>query len=435
MKKKIRCSFTIVLAFLMFLSACGTKGAEVSSGKSSSDEKKPSGALTGSVNLLQGYSKVEKEASETDPDFAKAYAGFSFKLFNSCAKTGGRENMLLSPISVYYSLAILANGAAGNTKDELEQLLGLPTDRLNENLYAFAHAAPSSDDQKMSIANSLWFRDDGSSLTMEPAFLQSVADWYDAELYADPFDSGTMDRVNAWCLKNTDAMIDRIMSSPPADDEMFYLLNAVAFRGKWNTAYEDRQCLDHRFRNTDKSEKTVPMLHSTEDIYLENAELTGFIKPYRYHEFSFAALLPRDENADIQAFAESLSGEEFLSLLETQEYGSIVDVLLPEFTSECSLGLTDPLHELGLRNFFDGKADLSAMGHSALGELSMAGALQRTYIKLDRTGTEAAAVTAMTGAATDIEPVQPKEVHLTRPFVYMILHRDIPVFIGIVSSL
>ncbi len=42
MKKKIRCSFTIVLAFLMLLSACGTKGVEGSSGKSSSDEKKPS---------------------------------------------------------------------------------------------------------------------------------------------------------------------------------------------------------------------------------------------------------------------------------------------------------------------------------------------------------------------------------------------------------
>ncbi|WP_366508706.1 serpin family protein [uncultured Succiniclasticum sp.] len=60
-------------------------------------------------------------------------------------------------------------------------------------------------------------------------------------------------------------------------------------------------------------------------------------------------------------------------------------------------------------------------------------------MKVNREGTEAAAVTYMPGITTTgvrLDP-EPKEIKLDRPFVYAIMHNEtsIPVFIGILNSM
>ena len=66
-------------------------------------------------------------------------------------------------------------------------------------------------------------------------------------------------------------------------------------------------------------------------------------------------------------------------------------------------------------------------------------ALVKTYIKLDKDGTEAAAVTAVVMKANSIARPEPKikKVYLNRPFVYAIIDAEsgIPLFLGIVNGI
>ena len=76
-----------------------------------------------------------------------------------------RQNSLISPLSVILALSMAANGADGETLTQMEKLLGgeIPLTELNKYLYDYAKKLPSKEKSKLSIANSIWFRDAGDN--------------------------------------------------------------------------------------------------------------------------------------------------------------------------------------------------------------------------------------------------------------------------------
>ena len=95
-------------------------------------------------------------------------------------------NILLSPVSILSALAMTANGAAGETKSQMEDVLGLPVSDLNAYFQSYTDALPAGKDARCSLANSIWFRDDADQLTVEQSFLDVCADYYGADLFRAP---------------------------------------------------------------------------------------------------------------------------------------------------------------------------------------------------------------------------------------------------------
>ena len=393
--------------------------------------------FTASVNLLSGYSRQSTEEPGVSDALRDACSDFSFEMFRRISDSTEDGNVLVSPLSAYYCLALAANGADGETKAELEKTLGLSIADLNRQLYAYEKALPFSEKQKLTLANSLWFRDiDG--LEMEEPYLQTLVDWYDTGVYAEPFDSETARRINEWCSNYTDGMIPEIMSGTPNEEDMIFLLNAVAFRSVWEKEYREDDIEEKTFRNADGSSKTVPMMQSWESVYLKDDSAIGVVRPYRYGEFLFAALLPLDDNADIYEFAASLTAEKWKNLWQNRVQGAEVRTTIPEFSAEEDYLLTDTVKAMGIRKLFSEDADLTKMAHSTAAPFCASAIRQKTYLKLNREGTEAAASTIInvTDAAIEYsEPAVRKVVKLDRPFVYLILCNDVPVFIGVTASL
>ena len=137
--------------------------------------------------------KVPVDTQMTE-DSAAAVMDFCVRLFQEGGVEG--ENVLISPVSVLYALAMAANGAQGDTLEQMEAVLGLPLLELNEFCRAWLAALPE-EDGALSIANSLWFRD-SEMLTVEESFLEANALWYSADVYEAPFDGTTVSDVNAW---------------------------------------------------------------------------------------------------------------------------------------------------------------------------------------------------------------------------------------------
>ncbi len=360
---------------------------------------------------------------------AEALTEFSLNLLR---ENWNGENLLLSPLSVLSALGMTANGARGETLAQMEAVLGLPVEELNEALAAWTENLPRESACRADLANALWLRDDGS-LVPEETFLQTVADWYGAEVFSAPFDAGTRKDINRWVDRNTHGMIPEILEDIPKD-VVLYLVNALALEAEWETVYRTDQVWDHVFTTGEGEEQTGSFLYSSEGYYLKDDGAQGFLKLYEGGRWAFAALLP-EEGTALRDYLDSLTGKGLHALLKHPEE-TLVEAAIPKFQCRYGVNLVESLKAMGMPSaFLPGEANFSGMG-TAAGPLFISGVLHRTYLSVDEKGTKAGAATAVAmsgGGGAGMMPV----VHLNRPFLYLLvdLETGLPAFLGAVTEL
>ena len=383
------------------------------------------------TDLMTGIKAASHETVKPDDAFKSAYGNFSVELLKKCFD--GKSNTLISPLSVSTALTMTANGANGQTKEEMEKVLGngISLDELNKYLSSFNDSLTSGEDFKLKNANSIWFRDEENRLTVEKDFLQKNADYFGAAIYKRAFDNATCKDINNWVSDNTDGMIDKILDNIP-DEAIMYLINAVSFDAEWENVYKENDIADGKFTNSEDKLMNVTMMHSTESIYLESNSCKGFIKQYKGGKYSFAALLPDN---DIASFISSLSGEKLCRILSSTESCS-VETKLPKFSYEYSDTLNNALSQLGMPTAFDEfNADFSGIGKSTVGNISIGKVIHKTKIEVNEKGTKAGAA-ALVEMVDNACAINEKQVILNRPFMYMILDNEtmLPLFAGIYTG-
>ena len=376
---------------------------------------------------------VPAKAVDVLPDMdagAAAAADFGVRLFKTSIEEG--ENTLISPLSVLYALAMTANGADGETLAQMEQVLGMDVDNLNSYMLAYLELLPESKDYKMSLANSIWFKDD-PNFAVEQSFLQTNADYYGAGAYKAAFDEGTRNDINNWVEEHTDGMIPEIIDEIP-DEAIMYLVNALAFDAKWADEYEEHQIREGRFTMEDGTRQDVDMMHSEEYTYLEDEMATGFIKYYKDRKYAFVAMLP-NEGVSVSQYVDSLTGEHLRELLNNPQ-DLTVFASIPKFETEYDIEMSEVLQEMGMTDAFDWQvADFSRLGTYNVDGMNICinRVLHKTFISVSEQGTRAGAATAVEMVAEGaMEIVEFKEVVLDRPFVYMLIdcETNLPFFIG-----
>lgn len=444
--KTIACMTAAVL-IAVSLAACGEKAAvpddtdgvtgntDTAGGTSADNGELPEAIPLSVKNLMENVTPQTTETGPVNGDFVAASADFALGLFRKSAAAG--ENTMISPLSVLIALSMTANGAAGETLQQMENVLGsgLTIDQLNEYLRDFTSSLTSADKARLTAANSVWFRDDGGSIAVNADFLQKNADYYHADAYGAAFDDRTVDDINSWVSRHTDGLIDGILDKIPAEAVM-YLINAVVFDAEWEKVYTLEQVYDGIFHAHGGSEQTVPMMRSEETRYLDDGKATGFIKPYAGGRYSFAALLP-NEDVLLEDYIASMTGESFLGTLSGPKSG-IVYAEMPKFTSEYKIEMNGILTELGIEDAFSASlADFSKLGSSPLGNIFISSVLHKTYISVDELGTKAGAVTSVEMSVTSMPAEDIYTVTLDRPFVYAIIDNatNLPLFIGAVTGI
>ena len=376
---------------------------------------------------------VPAKAVDVLPDMdagAAAAADFGVRLFQTSMEEG--ENTLISPLSVLYALAMTANGADGETLAQMEQVLGMDVDNLNSYMLAYLDLLPESKDYKMSLANSIWFKDDPDFI-VEQSFLQTNADYYGAGAYKAAFDEGTRNDINNWVKEHTDGMIPEIIDEIP-DEAIMYLVNALAFDAKWEDEYEEHQIREGRFTMEDGTRQDVDMMHSEEHTYLEDDVATGFIKYYKDRRFAFVAMLP-NEGVTVSQYVDSLTGEHLRELLNNPQDVTVF-ASIPKFETEYSIEMSEVLQEMGMTDAFDWRvADFSRLGTYNVDGMNIFinRVIHKTFISVSEQGTRAGAATVVELAPGSAAPeIEYKEVILDRPFVYMLIdcETNLPFFIG-----
>lgn len=395
-------------------------------------------SLTGCGSKIQATNLMEEKKpanpvkmtsiSETN---TIAATDFAVRLFQQAKN--GEENTLISPLSVLPALSMTCNGAKDETRFQMEQTLGMPVDKLNEYLYSYIHHLPNEKDCQFHLANSIWLRD-AKDFIVDDNFLKNNAKYYDAGIYQSAFDDQTLADINNWVAAQTNDMIPTILDQIDSDAYM-YLINALSFDSKWSSIYESSSVSNGVFTTENGTSQDVEMMHSSEYEYIEDENVSGFLKPYSGYSYAFVALLPK-EGIPLTEYVNSLTGEHLHHLLTTVEECPIT-AGIPKFETEFSIDLIPPLQTLGIHDAFDKDlANFSGMGSfdSPWERLYINSILHKSFFSIGEKGTKAGASTivGMEKSASSINPEEAKEVILDRPFLYMIVDYEnrFPIFIG-----
>ena len=361
-----------------------------------------------------------KPNSAVDNRLTVANSRFSFKLFDQLAKAETGKNIFVSPASVAFTLAMIYNGASGETQEGMIKTLewqGMSLSEINQ-AHAALRALLASADSKVqiSIANSLWARD---GVVFKPEFIQRNQNFYAAEVANVDFAAVTAPALlNNWVKQKTNGKITQIVERIPSD-AVLYLLNAIYFKGNWAAPFDKAQTRDRQFALLNGARKKLPMMSQSGRFrYSENEKFQIISLPYGTGRTCMDIFLPA-KDSNLKAFQAELSPANFekwiLQLRSTE--GNIV---LPRFKLEYEVTLNSTLKTLGMETAFDPQhADFSGMySKSALANVFIGEIKHKTFVEVNEEGTEAAAVTSGGMRVTSFVP--PFNMTVDRPFFCVI---------------
>jgi len=367
--------------------------------------------------------------SDLPAETRQAILSFSQALFHGMLDSDGL-NPVLSPLSAYYALAMVALGAGGETAAEFQDVLGRDPAALAEDLRVLtALLTATSGNTALNIAGGVWTDE---NFTIHPEFAALLENYFDAPAESLDFDDPeTVRMINAWVAEQTHGLIEDLLSSIGQDTVML-LVNTLYFRAQWAAAFHPMTTFDGMFHPTDGAEvetaflstRSVPLYVSVTDQH-EAVSL-----PYDDDRLAFLLVRPTD-GTDVRDFAENFDLTATLASLETHDS---VRVRMPKLDLTFDLTLNTLLEQMGLVSAFSNSADFSGL-LAEYEPLRISRVLQKVRLLVDEDGTEAAAATAIEVEVTMID-LEQLNLNFDTPYLYVIYDMElgIPLFMGILEN-
>ena len=351
-------------------------------------------------NTLSGKREKKKQVVVVEDD------SFNMKIIKEVNK-GEKNNYLISPYSIEIALNMLRDGTNGNSKKELDNLLGKR--KIN---YIQA-------EKRINVANGVFIKDSYKEAVLDD-YNKTINKNYNGEIVYDKLETPKV--VNEWVNKQTNGMIPKLTDETDPNLIMM-LVNALAIDVDWLSNFECNYTSSEEFTKIDGSKYDVSMMKQAFDEdakYFKTDDSKGVILPYKKYgdsELEFIGILP---NKDAYDYVNKLTSEKINDLYDKSKEVKVV-LSLPRFSYDYEMkDSVKKFQKLGVKDVFDeSKADLSKMVNA---EAFVGNVIHKTHISLNEKGTKAAAVTAVEIVAKSAPPSgeQPKEISFNKPFVYMI---------------
>lgn len=350
------------------------------------------------------------------------------------------KNRACSPVNVYMALAMLAECAAGESRQQILSLLGAEDiESLRAQASALWRACYRNDGTVTDVlASSLWLRDD---LPYVESALQALAEHYYASAYSGSMGSEEYNELfRKWLNDNTGNLLSDQISDLSFDaSTLLALATTVYFQASWEDAFPAENTAPDTFHAL-SGDLTHDFMH--QGYFGEYYEGDGFravTKQLGNGGGKMWFFLP-DEGVSVDALPENAQLSSLLYAPDAQNQGKSarIDLSLPKFDISAQTDLTAPLQSLGITDVFSPeRADFSPVFGEMEDELLpyLSDALHGVRVVVDEEGVTAAAYTVLMLRATAALPNKTIEFTLDRPFLFAITSEDnIPLFAGIVHQ-
>ncbi len=363
---------------------------------------------------------VATEATDSQTD------SFAIQMFSILAATQ-EGNTVYSPAGAEAVLQLLKQGARGSTAAELNSLpMGKP---------GIKHTVTPD------IANALFVAD---SITLKEGIQTDT-------VMRVPFDSApakAVATINHWAAAKTKDRISSILT--PGDvspNTKMVAANAIYLKAEWSKPFGPEFTRENAvFTSSDGTTGHVAMMWQQDDFrYAEGEDWQAVALYYKPNitdtknadSVCFIGILPKGNARD---FARTLTPQKYQGIRETlaAKYPQDTIVYLPRFEVETpAFSLKTALTDCGLNNAFSASANFSGFCDTPL---LLSDVLQRGYIRINESGTEAAAVTMAImedSCCPYEEPRRPNVINFNRPFIWVIADLNTPAapyFMGITEK-
>jgi len=436
------------------------------------------------VTIVSLFFTFTTLANQSGPIQANNEFGFKVyqKLLDKKSSSGERsENTFYSPISTYIAFSMLLNGSnhGSDTESVLKRVMELGDvdltslnranhdllNSLQRDLVAYdkdneMHTShdggktwnpPFSDgdepkiDFQLSLANSIWAT---NQVRVKPSYQSNLEEYYQAQ-FDSRFDFLTQTaqataEINKWVNNATNEKIPSIVNERTVKDLIMALINATYLKAGWTIPFYKHTTHNENFyqegpNGLDRTKfKVVDMMQRSGEKFkvVDNDKYRAIELPLGSNErASVYVMLPKGDKTKLAEVENQVKNN--WSNLEgqfNQATYTTVDLKLPKFKVEADVPLKELLtgnKGLGMDLVFSDDAELHEMAEAVVPDASddktvslrVSDAFQKTYIKVDEEGLEAAAVTfigaTITTSLPDYEP--PILFYVDRPFHLVIV--------------
>uniref|UniRef100_A0A3B3ZQ02 Serpin domain-containing protein n=1 Tax=Periophthalmus magnuspinnatus TaxID=409849 RepID=A0A3B3ZQ02_9GOBI len=291
-------------------------------------------------------------------------------------------NIFCSPFSISAALAMVMLGARGNTATQMSECLK------PEN---------AKDDIDASFAQLL-----SELYKPEALYVLSIANrlviFINIKLLA--VDSMFLEHINNWVEEQTQGKItDLLPSGVVSASTRLVLVNAIYFKGKWSSQFQEENTTDGEFRLNKTDTKPVKLMMQKAKFhfsFIEEVKCKVLEMPYEGNDLSMVIILPKDiedETTGLEMLEQMLTYDKFKEWTGRDTMGFVeVKVRLPRFKMEESYDLKEVLKSMGMVDAFDvARSDFSGM--SSANDLVLSEVRHKAFVEVNEEGTEAAAAT------------------------------------------
>lgn len=392
-------SLRLVLLFGLFIIACDSNNSD------SLAPEKP-------------VIPLEKAAEK----IIEASNNFTFKIFSEIEKEYPNENVFFSPLSMSMALTMALNGANGETKQQIKDVIDFGNysdDEINAAFKSLHDAFESLDEEvEISLANSGWYNE---NYQLIENYRNILIDYYYAEIAGLDFsDLASVDIINDWIADKTkDKIKDMITELDPST--VLVLVNAIYFNGTWTYEFDEDETYDGIFNGLGDENISCKMMQSgkLKTKYNISENLTLATLPYGDGNFEMVLYMPTT-GSEMQTVIDGIDASKLAELLNNAQEDSIT-IHLPKFKIEtATISIKEMLRNLGMEIPFTEAADFSNIfgpDHT----IFISDVLHKAFIEVNEEGTEAAAATVIifieTSAGGGSEEIV---LHFNKPFLFFI---------------
>lgn len=335
-------------------------------------------------------------------------------------------NVLISPVSLSASLALLAQGAAGPTNAAFAKALRLPSGMSVAALgpaYAALRAHLSSPSLTVEQANGVW---GAAKLEFVPAFRDAASRSFGAR--AESIDFGkpaAVVAINSFVAIATSGKITEAIQELPRNTRLV-LVNALYFKGAWAQKFDRAKTVRQPFHRPGAAPINRAMMHATGTFrYLEDANFQSVALPYTDQRFELVVMLPR---------AGATLVPEWVNALDSGRFESRPGMLaLPRMKIAWKMDVLGPLRIDGFDQVLGQGADYSGLTPS---KVVISQVVHSALLEVDEDGAEGGAATVVIGSRSVGPVLKPFTLTIDRPY-HLLLREKLTgaaLFLGYVAD-
>ncbi|XP_010002066.1 PREDICTED: alpha-1-antiproteinase F-like [Chaetura pelagica] len=357
----------------------------------------------------------------------KSVCRFACCFYKEISSRENSGNIFFSPLSISTALAMLTLGARSDTLTQILRVLNFNSGEISENEIHEGYRQliqmvnRKNQGLQLNMGNVLFVLD---RLKPQERFLSDLRNFYEGEAHPMNFKNADQAqiKINEYVAGRTNGKIKDLINNLDPLTEIL-LISYIYFNAQWEKPFDPKYTKKSKFFVNGKKAVEVPMMFGMgmfKNGYDKDLSSTVVQMDYKGGASAFFVL---PDQGKMRQLEKRLSCER-MSRWRTLVSKSSVNLHLPKFTLYGTYNLKNMLYKMGIMDVFTDKADLSGITGQPQHRVSQA--IHKAVVKVDETGTEAAAATGM-----EIVPMSvPRTITYNRPFIIVIVKDNNILFMG-----